>query len=164
MYRHSYNIFTCNGILFNHTSPRRGDNFVEKKICNYVAQYYLSGFSNKFPNLKLGNLDAHRDIGCAKEYVEAMYWMMQHRIPDDYVISTGKTYSIKDILSIAFDCIGIKSWENYVDVDKSLFRPSEVPYLKGNSLRARAVFGWEHRKPLDKIISQMVWDKIKGSV
>ncbi len=125
-YRESYNMFNCTGILFNHESPRRGENFVTKKITKNLARIV----AGKQQRIYLGNLDAKRDGGYAKDYIEAMWLMLQYNEPDDYVITTGKGYSIKEFLSEAFSLVNL-DWEKYVEIDSQYFRPSEVDVLVG---------------------------------
>ena len=139
VYRQSYGIHACAGILFNHEGPRRGETFVTRKITIAAAKIKL-GIQK---DLKLGNLDAYRDWGYAGDYVRAMWLMLQHEVPDDYVISTGKTHTIKEFLHEVFSYANLGDYNNYVKVDSSLFRPSEVPYLLGNCLKAKRVLGWE---------------------
>jgi GDPmannose 4,6-dehydratase len=167
-YREAYNIFACNGILFNHTSPRRGENFVEKKIVDALVEIYKG---RKDP-LTLGNLNAKRDIGHAKEYVEGMWMMLQQESPEDFVLSTGSTYTIKQIVEIACEILGIsirwigdgvdeiaidiKTEEIIVKVDPKYFRPSEVDLLIGSSEKAKDLLGWKPKLGLYDIISEMI--------
>jgi GDPmannose 4,6-dehydratase len=136
-YRESYNLFVCNGILFNHESPRRGETFVTRKITRGVAAIKL-GLQEK---LYLGNLDAKRDWGFAKDYVEAMWLMLQQEKPDDYVIATGETYSVRDFAKEAFSQAGL-DWEKYVVIDPRYFRPAEVELLIGDASKARKKLNW----------------------
>tara|TARA_R110000850_G_scaffold37395_7_gene98513 strand:+ start:209 stop:1180 length:972 start_codon:yes stop_codon:yes gene_type:complete len=136
-YRESYNLFACSGILFNHESPRRGETFVTRKI-TLAAARIKEGLQNK---LYLGNLDAHRDWGFAGDYVEAMWLMLQQEKPEDFVISTGETHSVKEFLELVFETAGLNVSE-YVEVDERLFRPHEVPYLLGDSTKAKEKLGW----------------------
>lgn len=138
-YRESYNLFACNGILFNHESPRRGENFVTRKITMGVAEI-LAGKRKK---LFMGNLDAKRDWGYAPEYVEAMWLMLQQEKPDDYVIATGETHSVRDFLQEAFKLVGISDWEKYVEIDPRYYRPAEVDLLVGDASKARQKLGWK---------------------
>ena len=136
-YRESYNLFACSGILFNHESPRRGETFVTRKI-TLAAARIKEGLQDK---LFLGNLDAHRDWGFAGDYVEAMWLMLQQEKPEDFVISTGETHSVKEFLELVFETAGLNVSE-YVEVDERLFRPHEVPYLLGDSTKAKEKLGW----------------------
>lgn len=137
-YRESYNLFACNGILFNHESPRRGETFVTRKITRALARI-VAGQQKK---LYLGNLDAKRDWGYAKDYVKAMWLMLQQDEPEDYVIATGETHSIREFLDIAFGYVNL-DWQNYVEFDERYLRPTEVDLLIGDSTKARQKLGWE---------------------
>ncbi len=137
-YRESYNMFACSGILFNHESPRRGIEFVTRKISDGVARIY-HGLNKE---LRLGNLDAKRDWGFAGDYVEAMWKMLQHDTPDDYVIATGETHTVKEFCEIAFETAGL-DWEKYVKVDPKFMRPAEVNLLLGDASKARKALGWQ---------------------
>ena len=137
-YRESYGMFATNGILFNHESPRRGDQFVTRKITKAVAEISLG----KRDKLFLGNLDARRDWGYAPEYVQAMWLMLQHDTPDDYVVGTGTSFSVKEFVEASFSYVGL-DWEKYVEFDSSLTRPAEVDDLVGDSSKARADLKWE---------------------
>ena len=150
-YRESYNLFCCSGILFNHESPRRGLEFVTRKVTNTVAKIKL-GLSNE---LRLGNLDAKRDWGFAGDYIRAMWLMLQQDEPDDYVISTGKTHSVRDLVKIAFDYVNL-NWENYVVVDPKFIRPAEVKLLLGDSSKARKKLGWEPKINFENLVKLMV--------
>jgi len=136
-YRESYGLFACNGILFNHESPRRGETFVTRKITRAVA-HIQAGLQDK---LYLGNLDAQRDWGFAKEYVEAMWRMLQQEQPDDYVIATGETHSVREFLEAAFGHAGL-DWKQHVAIDPRYYRPAEVDLLVGDPSKARRVLGW----------------------
>jgi GDPmannose 4,6-dehydratase len=136
-YRRSYDLFACNGILFNHESPRRGETFVTRKITRAATRIKL-GLQQK---LYLGNLDAKRDWGYAKDYVEAMWRILQHDSPDDYVIATGKTYSIREFLDLVFGHLDL-DWQEYVEIDPRYFRPAEVDLLIGDASKARDQLGW----------------------
>lgn len=167
-YREAYGIFACNGILFNHESPLRGETFVTRKITRAVARIKL-GMQEK---LYLGNLDAQRDWGHAKDYVEGMWMMMQHSEPDDYVLATGKTYSVRHFVDLAFAEVGIKvKWEGkgvdekgrdeatgkvLVQVDPKYFRPTEVELLIGDATKAKETFGWKYKYELPELIKEMV--------
>lgn len=150
-YRESYNLFACNGILFNHESPRRGENFVTRKITQGVAEI-KKGLRDK---IILGNLDAKRDWGYAKEYVEAMWLMLQHDTPDDYVIATGQTHSVKEFLEVAFSHAGL-SWRDHVGFDERLLRPAEVDELIGDYSKAKRVLGWEPKTTFEELVGLMV--------
>jgi GDPmannose 4,6-dehydratase len=150
-YRESYNLFACNGILFNHESPRRGETFVTKKITRALAKI-VAGKQDK---LYLGNLDAKRDWGYAKDYVEAMWMMLQHHTPDDYVVATGETYSVKEFLTEAFSLVNL-DWQQYVAFDERYLRPTEVDLLIGDATKARETLGWKPRTPFKELVRIMV--------
>ena len=150
-YRESYNLFACNGILFNHESPRRGETFVTRKITRGLGQI-LAGKADK---IYLGNLDAKRDWGYAKDYVEAMWLMLQQSKPDDFVIATGQTWSVKEFLQKAFSLVGL-DWEKHVEIDQRYYRPAEVDLLVGDPSKAKAVLGWKPRTSFDDLVKIMV--------
>ena len=150
-YRESYGIFAASGILFNHESPRRGLEFVTKKVTNAVAKIKL-GLTE---SLYLGNLDAKRDWGYAKDYVEAMWLMLQQESPDDYVISTGETHSVKEWVEASFSCLDL-DWEKYVKMDEKLLRPAEVDLLIGDSTKARDKLGWKPQVNFEGLVKLMV--------
>ncbi len=150
-YRESYGIFACNGILFNHESPRRGETFVSRKITRAAARIKL-GLQDK---LFLGNLDAKRDWGYAKDYVEAMWLMLQQEQPDDYVIATGETHSVREFLDEAFGYLQL-DWHPYVKIDPKYFRPAEVDILLGDPSKARRVLGWSPRVKFKQLVRLMV--------
>lgn len=150
-YRESYGIFACNGILFNHESPRRGETFVTRKITRAVA-HIKSGLQDK---LYLGNLDAKRDWGYAKEYVEAMWLMMQQEQPDDYVIATNETHSVQEFLEVAFSRAGL-DWRQHVLIDENYFRPAEVDLLIGDYSKAKEKLGWQPQTTFKKLAELMV--------
>lgn len=150
-YREAYGLHASNGILFNHESPRRGETFVTRKITRGIARI-LSGKDKK---LYLGNLDAKRDWGYAKDYVEAMWLMLQQDNPDDYVIATGETYSVKAFLELAFNCVGL-DWQEYVEIDPRYFRPSEVDILLGDASKAKKLLGWKPRVSFPQLVQMMV--------
>jgi len=150
-YRESYNMFCCSGILFNHESPRRGLEFVTRKVTNTVAKIKLD-LSNE---LRLGNLDAKRDWGFAGDYVKAMWLMLQRDEPDDYVISTGLTHSVKDLLLVAFDYVNL-NWEDYVVIDPKFIRPAEVELLRGDSTKALKKLGWTPETSFEELIKMMI--------
>ncbi len=156
-YRDSFNMFVCNGILFNHSSTRRGYEFMMRKISNYVGQLYNGKTDSA---LYMGNLEAKRDIGSATDYVEAMYLMMQRQTPDDYVIATGKTHSVRDVCRSAFNVIG-KNYEDYVQIDPRFYRPSEVDVLLGDASKAKEKLNWEPTISFAELIKEMVDNDIK---
>jgi len=155
-YREAYGLFCCTGILFNHESPRRGFEFVTRKISHSVARIKL-GLQR---DLKLGNIDAVRDWGHAKDYVEAMWLMLQQKKPDDYVIGTGKQYSVKEFAKIAFSIAGL-DYKKYTKIDKRLFRPSEVVSLLANPSKAKKILKWKPRISFKELVKEMVESDIK---
>src|SRR6266511_3300505 len=150
-YRESYDLFACCGILFNHESPRRGETFVTRKITRAVARI-KAGLQEK---LYLGNLDAKRDWGYAREYVEAMWMMLQQDAPEDYVIATGETHSIRDLLDEAFSYAGL-NWEKCVDQDERYYRPAEVDLLLGDATKAKRQLGWQPKTGFRELVRLMV--------
>ena len=150
-YRESYDIFACSGILFNHESPRRGLEFVTRKITNGAAKIKL-GLASE---LRLGNLDARRDWGYAKDYVEAMWLMMRQDTPTDYVISSEQTHSVRELARTAFGCLDL-DWEEFVKVDPRFVRPADVDLLLGNSEKARKELGWSPKISFEELIKLMV--------
>jgi len=150
-YRESYGIFACNGILFNHESPRRGETFVTRKITRGVAQI-KAGLADK---LHLGNLDAKRDWGYAKEYVMAMWLMLRHEEPDDYVIATGETHSVREFIQEAFSYAGL-DWRKHVEIDSKYYRPAEVDLLVGDASKAKSKLGWAPRTRFKDLVRLMV--------
>src|SRR5215212_2359969 len=150
-YRESYGMFACNGILFNHESPRRGETFVSRKISRAVARI-KAGQQKK---LYLGNLDAKRDWGYAREYVEAMWLMLQQEKPDDYVIATGETNSVRDFLTQAFSHVDL-DWRDHVEMDSKYLRPAEVELLIGDAAKAKHDFGWEPKTRFKELVRLMV--------
>ena len=185
-YRDSYEIFGCSGILFNHESERRGEKFVTRKITKWIGDFLkwreFAGLEDEtiltfsedtihvhskadviktipkteFPKLRLGNLEARRDWGHAEDYVRAMWLMMQEDIPDDYVVATGHTHSIKEFLDTAFDLVGISDWDKYVTIDPQFYRPSEVDYLLGSPLKANTVLDWKPEVAFVQLVQRMV--------
>jgi GDPmannose 4,6-dehydratase len=151
-YRESFNIFACSGILFNHESPRRGTEFVTRKISRGVARIKL-GLQT---HLSLGNLESKRDWGFAGDYVEAMWLMLQQDQPDDYVVATGETHSVAEFVQLALAHIGIENWQDYVRQDPSMFRPAEVDLLVGDAEKARQVLGWRPKVGFPELVSLMV--------
>ena len=182
VYRHAYDVFGCCGILFNHESERRGENFVTRKITKWIGEFvawvdrhnityndlvfdkdeiYIPGRVSRdqgfqFPKLRLGNLEARRDWGHAKDYVQAMYLLMQQDQPDDYVIATGTTYSIKEFLNEAFGLIDIWDWNKYIVIDPKFYRPAEVEYLLGVPSKAQKQLNWNPQVTFKELIKLMV--------
>jgi len=150
-YRESFNIFVTNGILFNHESPRRGLEFVTKKISDGVARIKF-GYSN---DLKLGNLEAKRDWGYAPDYVEAMWKMVQYDTPEDFVVATGETHSVREFCEIAFARVGL-DYKKYVKIDNTYYRPAEVHELQGDYSRARKLLGWQPKTSFKELVALMV--------
>mgnify|MGYP003147420931 FL=1 len=182
-YRDAYGIFACSGILFNHESERRGENFVTRKITKWIGEFvawmnyhninseklatvdkdevYIPGRTDKsqgfqFPKLRLGNLEARRDWGHAKDYVEAMWLMLQRQEPDDYVIATGETHSVKEFLKVAFESVDIENWEHYVVIDPEFYRATEVDYLLGLPQKAKTLLGWGPKISFKQLAETMV--------
>lgn len=159
IYREAYNIYACSGILFNHESPRRGENFVTKKITKYIGQL----INNRLPpetKLKLGNIESVRDWGHAKDYVEAMRLMLDQSKAQDYVISSGECYSVKDFLDIAFSLVGL-SYSDHIQIDPDLYRPAEVVYLKGDCSKAKTELGWTQSMSFKDLVQEMLEHDIK---
>ena len=156
-YRNAYNMFISNGILFNHESPRRGTNFVTNKVVKEAVKIKL-GLSNK---LNLGNLEASRDWGHAKDYVRAMWLMLQHDKPDDFVCSTGVSYTVKDLVKYVFGKLNLK-WEDYVGIDSRYYRSEELKFLKGDCSQAKNILGWEHKYNFETMLDEMIkhWECI----
>jgi len=150
-YRESYDLFACNGILFNHESPRRGETFVTRKITRAIARI-VAGQQKK---LYLGNLDAKRDWGYAKDYVEAMWLMLQQEKPDDYVVATGETHAIREFLELAFSYVDL-NWEEYVEIDPRYFRPTEVELLLGDPTKAKEKLNWKPSVTFKELVYLMV--------
>ena len=150
-YRESYNLFCCSGILFNHESPRRGKEFVSRKV-TYAAARIKRGLEKE---LRMGNLDAKRDWGCARDYVEAMWRMLQQDKPDDFVIATGETHSVRELLEIAFGHLCL-DYKDFVVVDPKLVRPAEVDLLLGDPTKARKVLGWKPTVTFEELVTRMV--------
>lgn len=156
-YRESYGLFACNGILFNHESPRRGETFVTRKVTRAAASIKL-GLQDK---LFLGNLEAKRDWGFAGDYVEAMWLMLQQDEPDDYVIATGETHSVRDLLDEAFGYLGL-DWQAHVEIDPRYFRPAEVDLLIGDASKARRKLGWQPRVSFRELVRMMVDEDMRS--
>jgi GDPmannose 4,6-dehydratase len=150
-YRESYDIFACSGILFNHESPRRGMEFVTRKVTHHAAMIKLG----KMTELPLGNVDAKRDWGFAGDYVRAMWLMMQQDQPDDFVIATGETHSVRELVEIAFQRVGL-DWQDYVKTDSKFMRPAEVDFLIGDYSKAKEKIGWEPRVNFRELVEMMV--------
>ena len=155
-YRESYDMFNVSGILFNHESERRGIEFVTRKITDGVAKIHL-GLQDK---IMLGNLDAERDWGYAPDYCEAMWLMLQQDSPEDYVVATGETHSIKEFLDVAFHVIGVTDWSKHVGQDQRFMRPADVHYLAGDSTKARNILGWKPKTSFDEMVANMVKNDI----
>jgi len=150
-YRESYGLYACSGMLFNHESPRRGMEFVTRKVSDGVARIKL-GLATE---LRMGNLDARRDWGFAGDYVEAMWRMLQQPEPDDYVVATGETHSVQELVDAAFRCVGL-DWRQYVKTDPAFLRPAEVDLLVGDPTKARKILGWVPRITFDALVEMMV--------
>jgi GDPmannose 4,6-dehydratase len=150
-YRQGYGLFACNGILFNHESPRRGETFVSRKITRAIARI-SAGLQRR---LYLGNLDAKRDWGFAPEYVDAMWRMMQLSEPDDFVVATGETHTVREFVQTAFEHVGL-DWEKYVEVDPRYFRPNEVHILQGDASKAERMFGWRPKVKFHELVKLMI--------
>jgi GDPmannose 4,6-dehydratase len=157
-YREGYGIFACNGILFNHESPRRGETFVTRKVTRGVAAIV----AGKQPSIFMGNLSAKRDWGYAPEYVEAMWRMLQQDEPDDYVVATGEMHSVQEFVEIAFALVGL-DWHDYVQFDERYLRPNEVDELCGDSSKARAKLGWTPKVTFEKLVQVMVEADLKDA-
>jgi GDPmannose 4,6-dehydratase len=158
IYREAYGMFVASGILFNHESPRRGKEFVTRKISLGVAR--ISRGLQK--HITLGNLRARRDWGYAPEYVEAMWLVLQHRKPDDFIIATGETHSVGEFARLACETAGIKQWEDKIKIDKRLLRPSDVPSLRGDASKAARVLGWKPKTTFKGLVKLMVEADLKA--
>ena len=156
-YRESYDMFCCNGILFNHESPRRGIEFVTRKITDGVARIH-HGFSKE---LRLGNLDAKRDWGYAGDYVKAMWLMLQQKEATDYVIATGESHSVQEFVELAFSEVGL-DWQEYVKMDERFMRPADVPELRGDASKAMGAIGWEAETSFAELVEMMVRADVAG--
>ena len=159
-FRESYNMYACSGILFNHESPRRGYEFVTRKITRAVARIYL----DLQKKLVLGNLDAKRDWGFAGDYVEAMWSILQQEQAEDYVIATGISHSVREFVSTAFAHVGIDDWSPYVEVEQNLFRPAEVEQLVGDASKARKQLGWCAKTTFEELVGIMVRHDVQQEV
>ena len=192
IYREGYDIHASCGILFNHESERRGEQFVTRKITKWIGEYFnyekslraknslkiisklfeedrivfvcsnTQEFLGSFDKLRLGNLDAYRDWGHAKDYIEAMWMMLQKEEPEDFVIATGETYSVRDFLRKAFNEINIDDFEDYIVIDPEFYRPAEVEYLRGCPEKSKEKLGWEPKVSFDELVQRMVWRDING--
>lgn len=156
-YRESYNMHASSGILFNHESPRRGLEFVTRKVAYHAAKIKLG----KAKEIRIGNTDAQRDWGFAGDYVRAMWLMLQQDTPDDYVVATGKTYSVKRLLEVAFETVGL-NWQDYAVQDPAFMRPAEVDLLIGSPEKAKRVLGWEPEVGFEQLIQMMVESDLKA--
>jgi len=185
LYREAYGVHASAGILFNHESERRGENFVTRKITKWIGEFttwlyernldpkhisnscknsdliYVSGSQYSFPKLRLGNLEAFRDWGCSGDYVEAMWLMLQQESPDDYVICTGKTHTIRQFLDAAFKLVGIKEWDHLVVIDPEFYRPAEVEYLRGDYSKAKEKLGWSPKTSFEELVNFMISHDVK---
>ena len=150
-YREAHGMFACSGILFNHESPRRGENFVTRKVTRGVASI-LAGRSSK---IRLGNLEAKRDWGHARDYVEAMWLMLQQAAPDDSVIASGVDHSVRELVEVAFSLVGLE-WRKYIEIDQAYLRPAEVPDLRGDPSKAKAKLGWSPKTSFEELIREML--------
>jgi GDPmannose 4,6-dehydratase len=150
-YREAHKMYACSGILFNHESPRRGENFVTRKVTRGVAQI----IAGKHEKLKLGNLDARRDWGDARDYVRAMWMMLQQDEPDDFVVATGEHRTVRELVVLAFEMVGL-DWERYVEIDQAYVRPSEVDDLQGDATKAREKLGWKPTISFPQMIREML--------
>jgi GDPmannose 4,6-dehydratase len=155
-YREAYNLFICNGILFNHESPRRGETFVTRKITRALGRI-KAGLQKK---LYLGNLDSRRDWGFAGDYVEAMWMMLQHSEPGDFVVATGEAYSVRQFLDESFGYASL-DWKEYVEIDPLYFRPTEVDYLLGDPTKACNTFSWKPKTTFQQLVRMMVDSDLK---
>ena len=156
LFREAYGLHASAGILFNHEGERRGETFVTRKITKWIGDWVKSGRDPNFPKLRLGNLEAFRDWGYAGDYVEAMWMMLQQESPQDYVICTGETHTIREFLDVAFSHIGIDDWSNLVVQDPEFYRPAEVDYLRGDCSKANTVLGWTPRHSFQDLVKIMI--------
>ena len=161
LYREGYGLHASAGILFNHEGPRRGEKFVTRKITKWIGEFVKSGKRADFPKLRLGNLDAFRDWGYAGDYCEAMWMMLQQDCPDDYVICTGQTHTIREFLDVAFKEVGIDDWSDYVVQDPEFYRPAEVDYLRGDCSKANNKLGWTPKHSFEDLVKMMVQHDIQ---
>jgi GDPmannose 4,6-dehydratase len=156
LFREGYGLHASAGILFNHEGPRRGETFVTRKITKWIGEFVKSGRDPEFSKLRLGNLEAFRDWGYAGDYVEAMWMMLQQDCPEDYVICTGETHTIREFLDVAFKHVGIEDWSEYVIQDPEFYRPAEVDYLRGDSSKANNELGWTPKHNFEDLVKMMV--------
>jgi len=180
LYRDAYSLHASSGILFNHEGPRRGENFVTQKVIKWITDFihwrnshenpilffsddYIIIHNDKFPKLRLGNLEAYRDWGYAGDYVEAMWLMLQQDIPEDYVICTGETHTIAEFLNIAFYSAGITDYRNLYVIDQEFYRPSEVDYLRGDCSKAKNKLGWQPKTNLEGLVKLMLDAKLQAN-
>ena len=162
LFREGYGTHASAGILFNHEGERRGETFVTRKITKWIGDFEKSGRDPNFPKLRLGNLEAFRDWGYAGDYVEAMWMMLQQDSPDDYVICTGETHTIREFLDVAFKHIGIDDWSDLVVQDPEFYRPAEVDYLRGDNTKAKTKLGWELKHSFEDLVRIMVKHDIEN--
>lgn len=158
IYRDAYNLYACSGILFNHESPKRGENFVTRKITSYIGKL-VNNILPKNTKLKLGNIEASRDWGHAKDYVNAMFLMLQQDAPDDFVVSTGQTYTVKSFLEKCFNFVNL-NWQDYIEIDPDLYRPCEVEFLRGDSSKAKNKLNWNIQISFDDLVIDMLTNDI----
>ena len=156
LFREAYGIHSSAGILFNHEGERRGETFVTRKITKWIGDWVKSGKDLNFPKLRLGNLEAFRDWGYAGDYVEAMWMMLQQDSPQDYVICTGKTHTIREFLDVAFLHVGMEDWSDLVVQDPEFYRPAEVDYLRGDCSKANKILGWTPKHSFEDLVKKMV--------
>jgi GDPmannose 4,6-dehydratase len=156
IYREAYGLHASAGILFNHEGPRRGETFVTRKITKWIGDFVKSGRDPQFPKLRLGNLEAFRDWGYAGDYVDAMWRITQQPVPDDYVICTGETHTIREFLDVAFNYVNISDWGYLVVQDPEFYRPAEVDYLKGDNTKARMRLGWQPKTSFIELVEMML--------
>lgn len=155
LYRRAYNMFCSCIIMFNAESPRRGKQFVTRKITSYIGDLLSAKNKENFPKLKLGNINSYRDWGHAREYAQQMHKILQHDMADDFVICTEQTQTIKTFLEEAFSYVGL-NWEDFVEIDPALFRPAEVDYLRGDCSKAKNILGWEPKTTFRDLVKEMV--------
>lgn len=158
IYREAYGLYACSGILFNHESPRRGENFVTRKITSYIGRL-VNGHIPHGEKLRLGNLEASRDWGHAKDYVNAMYLMLQQNSPEDFVISTGESHTVNEFLQKSFKSVNL-SWQDYTMIDPELYRPCEVQYLRGDATKAKLKLNWTIQVSFDELVDDMIQSDI----
>ena len=156
LFREAYGLHASAGILFNHEGERRGETFVTRKITKWIGDFVKSGLDPEFPKLRLGNLEAFRDWGYAGDYVEAMWMMLQQDSPQDFVICTGETHTIREFLDVAFSHINIDDWSDLVVQDPEFYRPAEVDYLRGDCSKANHVLGWTPKHSFEDLVKKMV--------